>query len=202
MYSSAMHTEIEAKWLDVDHNDLRLKLKNIGAELVHSERLMARKIYDFPNAQLKKVGGWARVRDEGDRVTMRYKQQDDKSLHGTKEVNLTVDSFDEADSFLLALGLVCKSTQETKRESWKLGDVEIELDTWPWIPPYVEIEAPSESELTKTAKALGLTYEEGLPGAVSVAYRAVYELVPGEVDSWESITFTPIPEWLEAKIKK
>lgn len=197
-----MHIEIEAKWLDVDHDDLRIKLKNIGAELVQAERRMDRKIYDFPDGRLQRIGGWARVRDEGDRVTMSYKQQDDKSLHGTKEVNLVVDSFDEADSFLRALGLECKSTQETKRESWKHGDVEIELDTWPWIPPYVEIEAPSESELNNTAKALGLVAEAGLPGAVSVAFRSVYYLEPGELDSWESITFTPVPDWLKLKRKK
>ena len=197
-----MHTEIEAKWLNIDHDELRAKLKKAGAELVQPERLMIRNIYDYPDLRLTEKKGWVRVRNEGDKVTMSFKQQNDKSLHGTKEVNLVVDSFDEADAFLRALGLKCKSTQETKRESWKLGNVEIELDTWPWIPPYVEIEAPSESELHDVARTLDLDESKGLPGAVSVAFRDIYELTPGELNTWESITFSPVPDLLTAKIKK
>lgn len=197
-----MHTEIEAKWLNIDHDELRAKLREAGAVLIQPERLMIRNIYDYPDLQLTEKKGWVRVRNEGDKVTMSFKQQNDKSLHGTKEVNLVVDSFDEADAFLCALGLKCKSTQETKRESWKLGNVEIELDTWPWIPPYVEIEAPSETDLHDVARALGLDETKGLPGAVSVAFRDIYDLAPGELNTWESITFSPVPAWLTAKIKK
>ena len=37
-----MDTEIEAKWLNIDHNEMRDKLNACGATLVQSERLMVK----------------------------------------------------------------------------------------------------------------------------------------------------------------
>jgi len=32
------------------------------------------------------------------------------------------------------------SYQETRREKWMLDDAEVTIDTWPWIPTFIEIE--------------------------------------------------------------
>ena len=95
-----MKTEIEAKFLDIDVDNLRGILRSIGASQVQLERLMKRRIYDFPNNSLDKIGGWVRVRDEGDKTTLSYKQQNDDSLHGTKEVNVVVGDFESTCDFL------------------------------------------------------------------------------------------------------
>jgi len=68
-----METEIEAKFLDVDLTELRAKLEKIGATLEHPERPMRRKTYDDKLASLRKIGGWVRLRDEGDKTTLSYK---------------------------------------------------------------------------------------------------------------------------------
>jgi len=196
-----MNTEIEAKWLNVNHDEMRKKLKSAGAELVHAERRMTRKNFDYPDMKLEAIGGWVRVRDEGDKITLSYKQLNDRTLHGTKEVNVTVNDFDKTCSFLKLIGLVTTAYQETKRESWVLGDTEIELDTWPWIPTFVEIEAPSEEKLKSAAKMLGLDFSDALHGSVEIAYQAVYDVTEEEVDSWEEITFSDIPDWLAIKAK-
>lgn len=194
-----METEIEAKWLNINIDLMRKKLKTIGAQLVHSERQMKRCTFDFPDKKLYMVNGWVRVRDEGDKVTLSYKQLDDRSLHGTKEVTVVVDSFDQTIHFLKSIGMEEKSYQETKRESWKLGKTEIELDTWPWIPSFIEIEAPSEKELKKTAQLLGLDYAHALHGSVETAYQDVYDVTDAEIDSWTEIKFGATPEWLLKK---
>ena len=134
-----MDTEIEAKWLNTNHNQIRKELKKAQATLVKAERLMRRKNYDFEDQRLGKIGGWVRVRDEGDKLTLSYKQLNDRTLHGTKEISVVVDDFEKTCSFLESIGLEQKSYQETRRESWELDGVEIELDTWPWIPPFVEM---------------------------------------------------------------
>ena len=85
-----MDVELEAKWLNIDHDKMRARLLELGAELAHEERLMTRRVFDFADKQLEKVGGWVRVRNEGDKITMSYKQLSDRSLQGTKEVNLVV----------------------------------------------------------------------------------------------------------------
>jgi adenylate cyclase class 2 len=70
-----MQTEIEAKFLNVDHSTIRKKLKKVGAVRIQSVRLMRRKNFDFKDLSLEKEkSGWVRVRDEGDKVTLSYKQ--------------------------------------------------------------------------------------------------------------------------------
>ena len=139
-----MHTEIEAKFLDIDADLLREKPKSLKARLVNDERTMKRKIFDFEDGRLQKISAWVRVRDEGNKVTLSYKQLIDRSLQGTKEVNVTVTDFEDTCNFLESIGMKQKSYQVTKRESWLLDDVEIEIDTWPWIPQFVELEGKSE----------------------------------------------------------
>ncbi len=194
-----MTTEIEAKWTAIDPQRLRVKLRSVGAVLVHPERLMRRKVFDFPNQRFRKMGGWVRVRDEGDKVTMSYKQLDDRSLHGTKEITLVVDSFDQAVDLITALGLEQKSYQETKRETWQLNGAEVTVDTWPWIPPFVEIEADKEETLRAVAAVLDLPWERAKHGSVETAYQEHYDVTEDDIDSWEIITFVPVPVWLEAK---
>lgn len=136
-----MQTEIEAKWLNIDISSMRKRLLDVGAVLVVKERLMTRKVYDYPDKRLEKIGGWVRVRNEGDKITLSYKQLNDRTVYGTREVTVIVDDFEATCNFLDSIGMISTSFQETKRESWTLGNTEIELDTWPWIPSLVEVEA-------------------------------------------------------------
>lgn len=191
-----MQTEIEAKWLNVDLDKIREKLADIGAICVNPERLMSRRVFDYPDKRLETIGGWVRVRNEGDKTTLSYKQLNDRTLHGTKEVSVLVDDFDKTCNFLIAIGLQSKAYQETKRESWRLGSIEIELDTWPWIPSFVEIEANDESKLRSVAEKLGLDYASALHGSVELAYQAVYDVTESEIDNWEEILFIDTPDWL------
>jgi adenylate cyclase, class 2 len=194
-----MDTEIEAKFLNVDHDHLRQKLQDTGAQLVAAERLMRRKVFDYPDGRLEHIGGWVRVRDEGDKITMSYKQLSDRTLHGTKEITLTVSDYQQACLFLESIGLNVTSYQETKRESWTLKGVEIELDTWPWIPSFVEFEAKDEILLKTVVAQLDLDWADAMHGSVETAYQAVYDVTEQEVDSWDTITFIPVPEWLEQR---
>lgn len=197
-----MHTEIEAKFLDINHNHMRTKLEAIGAKCTQSLRVMKRKNYDYADMRLEiEKTGWVRVRDEGDKITMSYKQLDDRSILGTKEVNLVVDSFDNACAFLESIGLVEQSYQVTKRESWRFGDVEIELDEWPWIKPFLEIEGPGEDAVRHVADRLDLDWSDAVHGSVEVAYQAEYDVTEEEVCHWGKIVFEVVPDWLEAKRK-
>lgn len=197
-----MQTEIEAKFLAIDPARLRKILHQQGGLLKASERIMRRRNYDFPDLHLEKVGGWVRVRDEGDRITLSYKQLNDRTLHGTKEVNLTIDSFEAAVAFLEAIGLKQQSYQETKRESWILDGVEVEIDTWPWIPSFVELEGQSEAKLKSVAVKLDLDWSKALHGSVETAYMRDYDVTEAEIQHWSEIMFTPVPAWLEIKRRK
>ena len=196
-----MKPEIEAKFLDVDHDALRAKLTEIGAKCVHPMRIMKRKGYDFPDGRLRQEkNGWVRVRDEGDKVTMSYKQLNNRELDGTHEAQLTIDNFDAACDFLEALGLVHNVYQVTKRESWRLGDFEIELDVWPWVKPYIEMEGPDEAGLKDMAAKLGLDWGKVCHGSVEIVYRDEYDVTDADINGIPRITFEDtIPDWLEAR---
>lgn len=196
-----MQTEIEAKFLNVEHNEMREKLKELGAKCVHTNRRMKRRNFDFPNGKLEKIAGWVRVRDEGEKITLSYKQLNDRSLHGTKEVNLQIDNFAAACEFLKSIGLEETSYQETERETWVVDDCEVELDTWPWIKPFIEIEASTESKLKLVAHKLGLDLSNAVHGSVEIAYQAEFNVSDEEIDHIPQITFGKIPSWLEDRRK-
>ncbi len=197
-----MQTEIEAKWLDISIPEMRKQLKAIGAKLVVPERMMVRANFDYPDRSLEKIGGWIRVRNEGDKITLSYKQLNDRTLHGTKEVTVVVNDFDDTCNFLTSIGIKQTSFQESKRESWKLGATEIELDTWPWIPSDLEIEAHDEPTLRAVAEQLNLDYSKALHGSVEIAYQAAFDVTEEEVNSWPEIRFGDVPEELERKRKQ
>jgi adenylate cyclase class 2 len=198
-----MQTEIEAKFLGINADDLRSKLKAISAVMKYPERLMKRKVFDYPDNKLRKDGAWIRVRDEGEnKITLSYKKLIDRTLHGTKEITLDVSNFEAMCSFLQACGFDNKSYQETKREKWIFKKTEITIDTWPWIPTFVEIESENEEEIREVSNLLGFDWNKALHGSVETAYQDLYNVTEEEIDGWEEITFIPVPDWLEIKRKQ
>lgn len=185
--------EIEATFLDIDKVDFRRKLKAAGAELIQAELLMKRTIFSINKH------AYARVRDEGNRITMTYKTVDQITLSGTKEVCLAVNSYDDAVLLLQSCGLKIKAQQETLREEWLLDGVEITIDTWPWLPTYTEIEGPSEASVKSVTGKLGLDMQNALYGCVDRVYRVYYDVISDDINYCPEIKFTPIPAWLKTK---
>jgi adenylate cyclase class 2 len=202
-----MQTEVEVKFLQVDHDDIRAKLKAAGAELEQPMRLMRRSLFDFEDKRLHKSWAHFRVRDEGDKVTMtlkREKRDGATDAHGVQEVETTVGDYEIAVELFKELGLVMESQQESKRENWELDGCEVVLDEWPWLKPYIEVEGPTEEAIRSVAKKLGFDWDtQAFFGSVTVAYREEYAL-PDQVSIgfWPNITFDgPMPENL-AKLKR
>lgn len=197
-----MQTEIEAKFPGIDPVALRVILKQVGAHREHEERLMRRRNFDYPDHYLEKKGGWIRVRDEGDQVSLAYKQLNDRTLYGTKEVTLAVQDFDLISVFLESVGFIQVSYQETKRERWQLGTVEVTIDTWPWVPSFVELEGPTEEAVRAAAQKLKLDWAEAMHGSVETVYQMHFEITEEEINACPEILFVEVPEVWEKKRKK
>ena len=194
-----MHTEIEVKFLDVNHDAIRKKLSNMGAELKKPMRLMRRVTID--SDYMKSKDAFLRVRDEGDKVTMTYKQFDSLSIDGAKEIEITVNSYNEAIQLLAAAGLPYRSSQESRRETWQYGTTEIVLDEWPWLKPLLEIEGESESMLRDVAEKIGLSWSTAVFGDVMAAYRAEYPHlgIHDTIGNLDHANFDdPLPDLLKA----
>ena len=194
-----MDTEIEVKFVDVDHDEIREKLTQLGAVCEIPMRTMRRCALDSDFMRDGK-DAFVRVRDEGDLITMTYKQYDSQTLHGTKEIEITVSDYQKAIEILKQAGLSASTFQETRRENWRLGDTEIMLDEWPWLNPYIEIEGHDEDSVKKVAKSLEFDWNEGVYGDVMAAYRVQYpHLGPKDtIATIPNVQFgDPLPEILQ-----
>ena len=170
-----MDIEFEATFPDVNKNDVREVLKKVGAELIRAEFIQRRVVFNLPSGHEIK-GGWMRVRDEGDITTMSLKVVDGNKIENQKEVYLEINDFNAAELLLTRIGCERKAYQESKRELWKLDGIDITIDEWPFLEPYVEIEGTSEEDVIKTSQKLGFNYADALFCSVDTLYKRKYGL--------------------------
>jgi len=181
-----MYIEYEATFLAIDRVLLRSRLQEAGAILVKPETLMKRRVYNFPSGH-EIEGGWLRVRDEGDRVTMSLKVVDGAGIADQKEICLTVDNFAAANEFLEKIGAVTKAYQESRRETWTLDGAEICLDEWPYLEPYAEVEGSSEETVRLVSAKLGLDYSQALFCSVAELYKRKYNISEDRINNNTSL---------------
>ena len=176
-----MYIEYEATFLDVNKENTRKVLKGSGAKLIKPEFLQKRVVFNLPN----KPDGyrWLRVRDEGDKITMSFKMVDGNKIKNQKEVNLVINDFKKGVEFLEVIGCQRKSYQETKREIWELDSVEICIDEWPFLEPFVEIEGKSEKEVKTVSEKLGFNYSKAWFCAVGLIYSKKYNISVEVIDN-------------------
>ncbi|MFA6295833.1 MAG: CYTH domain-containing protein [Patescibacteria group bacterium] len=177
-----MQIEYEATFLKVNKDSVRKQLKKSGAKLIRPEFLQKRIVFNFPKGNEIK-GGWVRVRDEGNKTTMSIKIVDGSKIEDQKEVCLQIDNFKNAEQFLKTLGCKQKSFQESTRELWMLDNVEITIDEWPFLEPFVEIEGESEKVVKQVSKKLGFNYKKAFFGAVGTLYSQKYKLPEDTVNN-------------------
>lgn len=191
----SMDHEFEAKCVVSSIEDARERLQRIGARCVQPERMLRRVVYDFPDGVLDRRGAWARVRDEGDRITMSYKQAPvGSTVSDCFETELVIDSFERGMRFYEDLGLVRKSSQETKRESWEIPGAKFDIDTWPGIPTFIEVEAEDEATVRRQVEALGFTWEDAIFGGVGAVYKRYLGLPEATVNWIPEISFSKPPD--------
>lgn len=175
-----MQIEFEATFQNIEKDEARKMLKKAGAKLARPEFLQRRVNFDVPADVVK--NSWMRVRDEGDKITMSIKKNDGPTIREQQEICLEVSDFDEAIKFLKTLGFREKSYQETKRELWMLGDVEVTIDEWPFLEPFVEVEAKSEEAVKNTCQKIGLDYKKALFCPITVLYSMKYSIPCRQID--------------------
>ena len=147
-----MHTEYEVRILNIDKEEVVEKLNKLNATFEWDE-LQRRYVYDFiPKVDNK----WIRLRTNGKKTTLTIKNLVSSEIDGTQELEIEVDSFERTNLILKELGYEAKGYQENRRRQYLLNGVEIDIDYWPLIPTYLEIEGPSEEKVYEVMKKLGL----------------------------------------------
>jgi adenylate cyclase, class 2 len=160
--------EIEAKFKVDSHDAIRLRLQALGAFRVGMVREINH-IFDDAGRSLLASDRGLRVREHvvlDGRVApaaLTYKgRRLDSALKVREEIETTIGDAAAACRILAALGFVETVTFEKRRETWTLGDCEVELDELPFLGAYVELEGPDEAAIERLRGALGLQGAESL----------------------------------------
>ncbi|WP_148588854.1 class IV adenylate cyclase [Streptomyces sp. WAC01526] len=162
--------EYEAKFLEIDVDALRDHLKAAGAEQVFPKTLFTRLIFENDSVQGEQ---WLRLRDEGGKTTLTLKQVTDAThINGTTEIEVEVSDLEKTAELLKALGLRQVRYQQNYREEWQLDGVTYDLDTWPDLPTFVEVEGSSEQAVRAAVVELGLDYNEARFGSIDLIYKS------------------------------
>lgn len=69
------------------------------------------------------------------------------------------------------MGIKSRGYQENKRTQYILNGVEIDIDSWPMIPNYVEIEGKNEEEVMNTLEILELPKDKVTTLDVDSVYK-------------------------------
>ncbi|GII22835.1 class IV adenylate cyclase [Planosporangium mesophilum] len=168
-----MKTEFEARFLAVNVAAVLDKLKARSAVCTMPRTLMRRIVFSNDDIQARR--GWLRLRDQGDKTVLTYKQvvADTAAIDSILEAEVQVGDFDATRVLLEAMGFTAQRYQENYREEWHLDGVTFDLDTWPDLPTFLEVEGPDEAAVHNAAEGLGLAFEEASFGSVDEVYLAV-----------------------------
>lgn len=178
--------ELEVKILEVDIERLTEKLEKLGAnkvldavtyiycfditrvidythipEKLHQVVQIAQNLTKDGNT-LRQQNFHLRMRKQEDKYefTLKYSDGQKGKLKRETEVNVELTTSDWAhikEDMILA-GLDIVANQQKKRISYDLGKegLHFDIDTWPGIPTYLEIEGSDEGKIMKFIHKLGL----------------------------------------------
>jgi adenylate cyclase class 2 len=152
-----MALEIEIKYLDVDHDDLRRRLTDLNAYRV-GRWFESNVVFDDAARSLKASGTLLRLRERTGRVVLTLKRASGETTSANAKIYEETET-DVADAtrmreILAGLGYIPALRYEKIREKWSHLDCEICLDTLPF-GDFVEIEG-SEQAIDACSEALGL----------------------------------------------
>src|SRR3990167_11192548 len=152
-----MNKEIEVRFLEINKNELAEKLIKLGAKDKGENILNETIFYDSDLSWLEEKR-FVRLRTIGNVTTLTYKENRGQTIDSAHEVESIVDNPEKMTKLLENVGLIAYRRQEKKRHSFLLGDTAIDIDTWPNIPTYVELEGKSEDAIKEAATKLGFDW--------------------------------------------
>jgi adenylate cyclase, class 2 len=156
-----MNIEIEARFLDIDKQKLIERLVSLGAK--NQKEIILKEIIFYDKANTwSDEGRFVRLRSSGDQTLLTYKQNKAQTIDSAREVEFNVPDVDLATQFLESIGLASFRHQEKKRHTFILNDVTVDIDTWPKVPTYVELEGPSEIAIKAAARLLDFDWSDAV----------------------------------------
>ncbi len=159
--------EIEAKILEVNKKVLEEKLKKISAKKVFDDTIETL-FYDFKDGSIIKAKNVMRLRKEGKKVVLTFKNVKATAVAKiAEEYSTEVSDFQATTRILEFLGLKVIDSMQKHRISYEKADAHFDIDhylgKYSFIPDLMEIEAKSVESIHSYAKALGYNAKDCIP---------------------------------------
>lgn len=119
---------------------------------------------------------WIRLRQSNDKVELTTKHVFDKKnmtvqAVGEREVNTS--SFEETNSILESIGIIRRSYQEKIRYSYEFDGASIEIDIWPKLNPYIEVECENTDKIEDIINKLGYSHNSVVSTNTKQLYKNI-----------------------------
>lgn len=150
--------EIETKVLDIDKTKVTEKLLELGAKKESHTRLVV-DWYRTTSTVEGEEPWFLRVRSDSEgkhEVTWKAKSDIIGTTRKHKEINFLTNHPEEITDLFQEIGLEKYAHQEKDRDTFRLQDWQFDIDTYPGIPPFVEIEGSNEEHVKEAVALLNL----------------------------------------------
>lgn len=131
---------------------------------------------------------WLRLRQSNDKIALTSKhilEKNDSNIQKIIETEIEVSSLEETNLLLESLGIAKRSYQEKVRYSYTYKSAEIEIDIWPLLKPYMEIECDDEKVINEILDLLNIKENE----IVSLNTEQLYKRINIDVHSMSELKF-------------
>jgi len=178
-----MPLEIEIKYLDVDLESLRTRLREQNAQYLN-RGFESNVVYDDPSRGLLAKGVLLRLREKNSRFVLTLKSASETTSETAKiydESETEIANAPAMREIITGLGYAPVLRYEKLREKWGFKGCDVCLDTLPF-GTFVEIEG-DEAQIAACAQALGLPAEKASKASyhdLNRAYREKAGLAPDE----------------------
>jgi adenylate cyclase class 2 len=169
--------EIEVKLLEIDPVEMETKLLALGAKKIFDDVFEE---WLFDREEWASFRGRVRVRKTNTGVFLAYKETTKDSSKGNLEIEFEVPSAETAISFVEKIGIPFARHQQKRRVHYEIGKLSVDVDFWPKIPPYVEIEGETLDEIEDLVKKLELKNKRTELDARQI-YKDVYGIDISEI---------------------
>lgn len=183
--------EVEVRFLDIDKPKLIEKVLSLGGKLIE-DFILAEIIFFDRELHFKSAEKFVRLRSFGEtKNTISYKHhRPTKELkEQTIEYETSVGDVDVMRKILENIGLVPFRRQEKRRISYEFENTILDIDTWPNVAPYLEIEGKNENDIQNAAIKLGFDWKKAEHRTPKTIIEEVYNI---PVSKLKYFTFSKI----------
>jgi len=186
--------EIEKNFFNYDKKKIIQKIKKLGGKHTGTHLF---KVFGFNTQHIKNIKR-LRIRHEDIKKTLTVKMDGGKY---DDEYEINIDDITAACDMLKILGFPLKDYYEKIREAYNLNGSEFAFDILPGVGEYLQIESPSEKELTKLTKLFELNNNDN-PQQVEKQMIDDFDFNFKLYDSIEIRSFENINKMVDKLVKK